>query len=127
MQKGCEFISKPNYVEQFVDRLGYEPFPGTLNIELSGESDRNRNQLDESDAVLIEGWSDGDESFGAVLCYPARIEKKATGERFEQCHVIVPRRTEHERDVLEIIAPTKLRKELELVDDDQITIHAPKP
>jgi riboflavin kinase len=127
MKKGGEFISKSGYTKQFLDRLGYEPFPGTLNIELNGESERNRDSLDEMDNVLIGKWSDGTKSFGAVLCYPATISARAAGENTEQCHVIVPKRTDHRRDVVEVIAPGELREELDVTDGDEVKLYVSEP
>ncbi len=38
-------------------------------------------------------------------------------------HATVPERTHHTVDQLEIIAPVKLRDELDLTDGDHVTIH----
>lgn len=127
MQDAHKFISKSGYLEQFIDRLGYEPFPGTLNIEFNEGSGQIHSMLDEIDPILIEEWSDGEKTFGAVLCYPVNMEPELGDRRADQCHIIVPRRTDHGRDVGEIIAPEKLREELDLADGDQVKLHVHEP
>ena len=41
----------------------------------------------------------------------------------EPTHVIVPERTHHDEDQLELIAPVKLRGELDLADGDEVRVH----
>ncbi len=122
MGEGRHYISLPGYMEQFVDRLGYEPFPGTLNVELTAESVRARSAMDALDPVPIDGWEDGDRTYGPAVCYPAAVET-TEGDSYEQAHVIAPERTHHDEDQLELIAPIKLRDELGLGDDDHVTVH----
>ena len=43
--------------------------------------------------------------------------------RYERAHVIAPERTHHGEDQLEVIAPDRLRDEMDLEDDDELTIH----
>ncbi|WP_227375043.1 CTP-dependent riboflavin kinase [Haladaptatus halobius] len=122
MGEGRHYISLSGYMEQFVERLGYEPFPGTLNVELSTESVRARSAMDALDPVPIDGWEDGDRTYGPAVCYPATVET-TDGESYEQAHVIAPERTHHDEGQLELIAPEKLRDELGLADDDHVTVH----
>ncbi|QPV61250.1 CTP-dependent riboflavin kinase [Halosimplex litoreum] len=134
MGEGRHYISLPGYMRQFEDRLGYEPFLGTLNVELGEESVRERGRLSSFEPVTIDGWEDDERTYGPAYCYPAAVEagdgSEATasdgGEaasRFEDAHVITPERTHHGDDQLEIIAPVKLRDELGLEDGSPLTIH----
>jgi riboflavin kinase len=109
-------------MEQFEERLGYEPFLGTLNIELTSESVRARSAMEALDPVPIDGWEDDERTYGPAVCYPAVIET-SDGETYEQAHTIAPDRTHHEEDQLEIIAPDKLRETLGLEDGDHVTVH----
>jgi riboflavin kinase len=101
--------------------LGYTPFPGTLNVELSEASIRGRADLSAQASVPIDSWEDDERTFGAATCYPARLE--ANGRQYGPTHVIVPDRTHHDEESLELIAPEKLRDELNLTDDDTLSIH----
>jgi riboflavin kinase len=131
MGEGRHYISLSGYMEQFRDRLGYEPFPGTLNVDLDDDSVRARARMDALDPVGIDGWEDDERTYGPAFCWPATVERvgpegrrdDADGRRYEQAHVIAPERTHHGEDQLEIIAPDKLREELGLEDDDHVTIH----
>ncbi|WP_348612221.1 DUF120 domain-containing protein [Halobaculum rarum] len=120
MGEGRHYIQLSGYHEQFIERLGYEPFPGTLNVSLSESAVRARAGLDAVEGVPIDGWEDEDRTFGPATCYAAEVV--ADGETFEPVHVIVPERTHHDEDQLELIAPAKLREKLGLDDGDEVRV-----
>ncbi len=117
---GRDYISLPGYNRQFEERLGYEPYPGTLNVDLDEESTRNRSELSAVEGVRIDEWEDEERTYGAATCYPARLEADAGSA--EPVHVIVPDRTHHDEDQIEVIAPEMLRDELGLADGDEIVV-----
>jgi riboflavin kinase len=121
MGEGRHYISLPGYMDQFEDRLGYEPFPGTLNLELDDESVRARAGLSAFSPVTIDGWEDEDRTYGPAVCYAATVET-AAGDRYEPAHVIAPERTHHDEDQLEVIAPEKLRETLDLADGAALAV-----
>ena len=121
MGEGRHYIQLSGYHEQFVERLGYEPFPGTLNVSLSEAAVRARAGLDSVEGVPIDGWEDDERTFGPATCYAAEL--RADGGAAEPTHVIVPERTHHDEDQLELIAPVKLRGELDLADGDEVRVH----
>ena len=124
MGEGSHYISLSGYMEQFEQRLGYEPFPGTLNVELDDDSVRTRAGMDALEPVGIDGWEDDERTYGPAFCWPATVERDASDARtYETAHVIAPERTHHGADQLELIAPVKLRDELGLDDGDTLTIH----
>ena len=124
MGEGRHYISLPGYMRQFRERLGYEPFEGTLNVELDDESVRGRTRMDALNPVGIDGWEDDERTYGPAFCWPATVARADdTGDRYEQAHVIAPERTHHGEDQLEVIAPDRLRDEMALEDDDELTIH----
>ena len=120
MGEGRHYITLSGYAEQFVARLGYEPFPGTLNLELDAESVRRRGEIAGIDAVPIDAWEDEDRTYGAAACYAVTLV--ADGNRYADAHAIVPDRTHHDDDKLEVIAPDELRTELDLTDGDRIEV-----
>jgi len=138
MGEGRHYISLPGYMRQFEEKLGYEPFLGTLNVELTDESARERGHLTSFEPITIEGWEDDERTYGPAYCYPARVVSETRregdgetadsgetddGDRFDEAHVITPERTHHGDDQLEVIAPVKLRDELALEDGSALTIH----
>lgn len=120
MGEGRHYITLPGYLTQFRERLGYEPFPGTLNVDLTPESVRTRARLDAFDPITIEGWEGEERTYGPAYCYPAEI---ATEEgTYEETHVITPERTHHGDDHLELVAPDELRDVLSLEDGTEVTV-----
>lgn len=124
MGEGRHYISLSGYMKQFSDRLGYEPFPGTLNVELDQESVEARARMDTLDPVRIDGWEDDDRTYGPAFCWPATavVSRSGATETYEPAHVIAPERTHHGADQLEVIAPEKLRETLDIDDDTEVTV-----
>jgi len=120
MGEGRHYITLSGYAEQFRSRLGYEPFPGTLNVDLSEESVRRRGELTGIEAVPIDAWEDDDRTYGAASCYGVTLV--AGNERYDEVHAIVPDRTHHDDDQLELIAPERLRDALALDDGTGVEI-----
>lgn len=125
MGEGKHYISLEGYMRQFVSKLGYTPFEGTLNIDLDEESVHARAGLDSIEPIRIDGWENDNRTYGPAFCWPAWVEAATDGEqsRYEQTHVIAPERTHHGDDQLELIAPDRLRDVLSLTDGDELTIH----
>ena len=122
MGEGRHYISLPGYKRQFEERLGYDPFPGTLNVDLVEDSVRRRSALESLEPIGIDGWEGDDRTYGPAVCYRATIETD-DGDTYDESHVIAPERTHHDEDQLEIIAPEKLRDALSLEDADHLTIY----
>ena len=120
MGEGRHYISLSGYMRQFRERLGYEPYPGTLNVDLTRDSIRVRAGIRSLDAVPIDGWEDDERTFGPATCYAAAIV--ADGGTYEDAHIIVPDRTHHDESQLEVIAPDRLRDVLDLTDGELITV-----
>lgn len=120
MGEGEYYISLDGYQRQFQAKLGYSPFPGTLNLALDEESTRARSALKRPDGILIEEWENEERTFGAVTCYPATIGGI-------EGHVIEPHRTHYPDEMLEVIAPVKLVDELDLGDGDALTVEVTHP
>ncbi len=132
MGEGRHYISLSGYMEQFRERLGYEPYPGTLNVELTEAGVRARGRLGSLSGVPIDGWEDEDRTFGPATCYAATVERSAAdadgdgtdegASTVESAHVIVPDRTHHDETELELVAPERLRDALGLEDGDEVTV-----
>lgn len=97
------------YRRQFIEKLGIDPYPGTLNIRLNEESVAQRRKMRVLEGIPIEGFTDQNRTFGSGRCYPALMEGV-------YCAVIEPGRTHYGEDIVEVISRVCLREELELVD-----------
>lgn len=113
--EGQYYISIDGYMGQFKEKLGFTPFPGTLNVKIKDYCLEARKKMNELPYIKIEGFSDGQRTYGASDCYPADIG----GIRG---FIIVPERTHYQGDLLEIIAPVKMREALKLKDGDEVTV-----
>jgi len=113
--EGQYYIAQHGYMSQFSGKLGFQPFPGTLNIKLNEASVSMRQRMDYTQPICIQGFNDGERTFGAGKCYPIRINGIKSA-------VIVPERTHYPTNLLEIIAPVNLREKLHLKDGDEVKI-----
>ncbi len=121
MGEGRHYIPLEGYRVQFVERLGYEPYPGTLNLTLDADGVRRRRRIESLPSITIDGWEGEDRTYGPAACYPATV-RAAANDPYRKAHAIVPERTHHDDDQLELIAPDRLRDTLELVDGDVIDV-----
>jgi riboflavin kinase len=113
--EGRYYVSLEGYRKQFVEKLGFDPYPGTLNLKISKEQMYFRRRLDEEEGIKIEGFSTEDRTFGEVKAFHCRIDGIKGA-------VVLPRRTHYPADVLEVIAPVYLREKLELKDGDTVEV-----
>lgn len=115
--EGAYYISKEIYKKQFIRKLGFNPYPGTLNLKLTKDYDlRIRKDLDAYPAIEIEGFINENRTFGLVKCYKVRIENKIDGA------LVFALRGHYDLSVLEIVAPVSLRKELNLIEGQKVKI-----
>ncbi len=112
--EGRYYLSQSGYSEQFPARVGYAPFPGTLNVRIEGEARRQVGLVRHWVGIRIEGFHAGDRTFGGATCYVAHLNGRP-------CHLIQPDRT-HYDDVVEFVAPESLREALHLADLMDVTV-----
>jgi riboflavin kinase len=115
--EGAYYIGKEHYRKQFIEKLGFDPYPGTLNLKLTSDYDlKTRTELEAYPAVEVQGFKNEDRTFGLVKCYPAMIGNKVKGA------VILALRSHYDASVVEIIAPVCLRKHLYLKDGNKVKV-----
>ncbi len=113
--EGGYYVSLEGYKKQFREKVGFEPYPGTLNVKILKEYLFFRRRLDEEEGIVIEGFSTPDRTFGDVKAFKCKIGGIHGA-------IVMPKRTHYPADVVEIIAPTKLREALKLKDGDLIEV-----
>jgi riboflavin kinase len=115
--EGAYYISKEHYRKQFIEKLGFDPYPGTLNLKLTTDYDlKTRTELEAYPAIEIQGFKNKDRTFGLVKCYPATIDNKVKGA------LISALRSHYDNSVVEVIAPVCLRKHLNLKDGYKVKV-----
>lgn len=117
--EGRYYLSQPGYVVQFTERLGYAPFPGTLNVRVDGPTLRTLSVVAGWNGIRIDGFHAAGRTFGGATCYAARVNGRP-------CHLIRPDRS-HYKDVVEFVAPESLREALRLKDDDAVRVEVEEP
>ena len=115
--EGAYYVTKEGYRKQFMEKLGFDPYPGTLNLKLTTEYDvKTMSELEIYPAIEIQGFKNESRSFGSVKCYPAIINNKVKGA------VVYALRSHYNTSVLEIIAPVFLRGRLKLKDGNKVKV-----
>ena len=99
--------------EQFKKEFGFEPYPGTLNLQLEDQED-------------LSAWSEVRQGPGAVLepepgycagrCYALSVEGRVSAA------AVFPMVPSYPEDIVEILSPVALRERLGLSDGMTVTV-----
>lgn len=114
--EGAYYMSMREYRDQFLTKLGFDPFPGTLNLRLPPGLLWVRRELEAAPAIIVEGFTSRGRTFGRVKCFPALINHAVEGT------VTLINRTHHDTRVIEVIAPINLRKRLSLREGSPVHV-----
>ncbi|MBU3902285.1 MAG: DUF120 domain-containing protein [Candidatus Thermoplasmatota archaeon] len=114
MDEGRYYLTLKGYKEQLKRKLRFSPYEGTLNLKLLSSESGKLNILKESAGINIDGFQDGERTFGPGKCFHAKI-------RNADCAVIMPNRS-HYSNVVEIISKDYLREKLKLRDGDEVEV-----
>ena len=98
--KGKYYVEK--YQQYFIENLELICYPGTLNLITNQIPD-----LPEEKKISIKPSGQGQ-----VDCYPIMINNKYKGA------IVIPHKTKHSNEIIEIISPQYLREEYN--DGDEI-------
>ena len=109
--EGTFFMSMGHYKNEIRKKLGFEAYPGTLNLKVGK---KQPELLKSISPIKIDGYKSKDKIFGGAVCYKARI-KSIDGS------IIVPDLTKH-KNIIEFIAPVHIKSELKLKDGDKVKI-----
>jgi riboflavin kinase len=110
--EGAKFIELPWVKKQIVEKLGFTPYRGTLNIELAKEEFEKRALLEKAESIEIspvKGFSRG-------KCFKANLMDKL------ECVIVIPKIPNYPENVIEVIAPTNVREILQLRDGDSVEV-----
>ena len=119
MGEGAYYMSLNGYKQQFKEKLGYEPYPGTLNIKLNSMLYvEAKKEMLKYPSIDIEGFSDQSRTFGWVKCYPAYINDSVN----INSSILILERTHYDDSIIEIIAPFSIKEQFSLKDGDYIRL-----
>ena len=120
MGEGAYYMSLAGYRKQFYEKLGYEPYPGTLNVKLVDKIFRDaRREIGKYPSIFIDGFSDTKRTYGWAKCYLAHINDGP----IRNAAVLVLERTHYDESMLEIIAPVSIKDTVGIHNGDKIKIN----
>ncbi len=123
VNEGQYFLALEGYKSRFLEKFGFEPFEGTLNVRLEGDDLEKYERLKEKQGENIESFEEGGKRFGGVKCFPSSLEKKDGKNQVNtNTLIIVPEKTRYEK-VMEIVSEFELRDKLDLKDGDKIKVY----
>lgn len=114
MGEGKYYVGQRFYRLQFKEKLGFSPYPGTLDLMVDRNSVGDLELLRNQPGLLVKGFKTKNRTFGDVRVFPARIHNT-------ECAVVFPERGHH-RDIIEIVAPQNLRRSLGLKNGDRVEV-----
>ena len=115
--EGAYYMSLKGYTKQFKAKIGYVPFPGTLNIKLNQlQATQIIQQLDEIDNMTLDPFFDGKRTYGWVKCFHVTLNDSI------KCELIRLERTHHDNSVIELISKNNLRKTARLQTGSKVTV-----
>ena len=120
MGEGAYYMSLKGYTKQFKSKIGYVPFPGTLNVKLDKNAHQEAiRQLEGSEGARIDGFSDGKRTFGWVKCHSCTVNNSI------KCELITLERTHHDDSIVELISDVCIREAGSLKDGSKISVTVP--
>jgi riboflavin kinase len=108
--EGAKFIRLPWVTKQIEEKLGFTPFPGTLNVRLSPASIVVRKSLTAGGIEIspAPGYCRG-------RLFKARLQGV-------QCALVVPEVAGYPEDVIEIVARVNLKSKFNFADGDSVEV-----
>lgn len=108
MGEGKYYTEQRGYVDQFKNKLGFVPYPGTLNVEIEYVERNKLRLLKNYGGIVIDEFKTKNRTFGSVLCLNATINNCKGA-------IVLPKRS-HYSNILEFISLHYLREKLHLKD-----------
>ena len=137
MGEGSYYMSLNGYKKQFKEKLGYEPFPGTLNLRLEEKIYMDRKkELTNFPSIYIDRFKDENRTYGWVKCYPAflTLENERNCDTYKDkvkddttlvnltSAILALERTHHDNRLLEIISPYCIKETANVKNGDIVKI-----
>ena len=110
--EGAKFMKLPWVKKQIEEKLGFVPYPGTLDVRITEESVELKKTLAEKCGVDILPCA----GFHRGKCYKASFKTEL------KCALIVPEVADYPENVIEIIGPRNLREKFHLSDGEAVEV-----
>ena len=114
VKQGAFFTQLDWVQEQCLQKLGFKPFPGTLNLEIAHENMRIIEALQAQEGIELVP---PDSNFCAGFVFPISIEGISGAMVAPAANVRV-----HAKNIIEIISHLRLKDALGVEDGDWVTL-----
>jgi CTP-dependent riboflavin kinase len=114
VRQGAFFTQLDWFQEQCQEKLGFKPFPGTLNIKITRDKIPEIEILENKECCQ---FIPPDATFCSGKAFPVSIADVPSAIIMPAAEVRV-----HGRDIVEVIAPVNLKEKLGVADGDSITL-----
>ena len=111
--KGKYFVSLEPYYQQFKDKLGIEPYKGTLNIRVN--TAEFQGLIEDRERIIINGFRTETSTYGNVVAYKVKVNSV-------EAAILIPERTSHEKGLIEIISGINFGERFGLKEGDSVEI-----
>jgi riboflavin kinase len=110
--EGENFVKLAWVRKQIQEKLGFTPYPGTLNLKLDKKNIKLNKTLHKEKSVEISPH----EGFHRGKCFQAHIASSIDGA------VVFPEVANYPENIIEIIAPVNLREKLQIKNGDSVEV-----
>ncbi len=111
--EGSVFTQLDWVAREFREKLGFAPYPGTLNLRLKGRAwAAARSKLQRAAGIPIVPPN----GYCAAKCFAVTINERIQGA------AVIPEISDYPADKFELLAPIALRQELKLRDGDTVRL-----
>ena len=110
--EGAKYMKLPWVKKQIREKLGFVPYPGTLDVRITQESVALKKTLAKEKAIDILPAA----GFQRGKCYRASLRTEL------RCALIVPEVAGYPENVIEIIGPENLREKFLLSDGETVEV-----
>ncbi len=111
--QGSEFVKLQWVAWQIKEKVGFVPYPGTLNIRITEDSvlrlKKVKNEARQVEVSPAAGFCRG-------KCFKASMANDV------ECAMIVPEVADYPQNIIEVIASSNLRRKLHLKDGDSVEV-----
>lgn len=115
--EGAYYVTRDGYRKQFIEKLGFDPYPGTLNLKLTSDYDmKTRSELETYPAIEVHGFKNETRTYGPVKCFPAVVNNRVKSA------VVSAMRSHYDASVLEVISSDYIRSKLKLKDGNKVKV-----
>lgn len=113
--EGEKFVKLPWVKKQIIEKVGFEPYHGTLNVRLAPEDVKIKRKLMKMPSISI---------IPITGFYPGKCFK-ATFMSNQECAIVIPQVPRYPLNLIEIVAPINLRTKFKLKDGDTVEAQIP--